>query len=321
MSSQYGMKRNVFEYDSSDEEPEQAKPSKVKKLNLGRLETMDLGLKSENFVAQPECPDASGVSSSELEDYANMEFKEESSKMVNSLPKLSLDNPIQDSIGLKMMQKMGFKLGDTLGKTNDASHLVEPIKVMPKLGRKGIGATHGGKESTQKFHPASVQEYRDSAKDKHETARKKKTLAQLQKFCYGESGDETKVFEGAARIEEVNVMWRRIAIDSVQRNPKRTLLFDEEEKPQGLKILDNGEIGCQKVPEKSLEVSGNLKTEDFADSADFLQFESLPLSDQLQKLLNFTRGTYFYCPYCSVKYDSPEDLENCPGPNESDHIY
>lgn len=315
------MKRNVFEYDSSDEEQEQVKPSKVKKLNLGRLENVDRGLNVENLVPQPESSNTSGDSSSELEDYTEMELNEEKPKIMSNLPKLSLENPMENSIGLKMMQKMGFKLGDTLGKTNDAGHLVEPLKVTPRLGRKGIGATHGGGKTTQRFHPASVQEYRESAKDKHEAARKKKTLVQLQKFCFAESGDEIKVFENTATIEEVNVMWRKIAIDSVQRKAKRTLLFDEEEKTQGLKSPKKGDSDCQKAPENSLKVSAEPKMEESAQSPDFLQLESLPVSDQLQALLIYTRDTYFYCPYCSVKYDSPKDLENCPGPNESDHIY
>lgn len=319
------MKRNVFEYDSSDEETRQPKrivPLRINDSLNGNINSK--GPIGSNDLNRAEPSDQEESVSSGHDDYMNMDLGME--PLAATPVKASLDTPMSsNSIGMKMMQKMGFKLGDTLGKNSEATHISAPIQVKPRLGRKGIGATHNGIATTEKFHPVTVSEYRQTTKEKQDQFREKRTMLQLQRFCYHESGDEEDVYECPEKVGDVNVMWRRIALDSLRTAEKRVLLFNEESR----EISEDGsETGQKDLSEVEIK-KPNSKPADSTDIAEgsqlqieLAEFESRPIAEQLLDLLGLCRKEYFYCPYCSVRYKDESDMqENCPGPREGDHPY
>lgn len=312
------MKRNIFEYESSEDETEVKKP---RKLMVDTTQDASIPIGSAR-------PDSRNYSGSESDiDYTTMKLPDNSSSAAvtsTAAKKASVNTPIVSSIGLQMMQKMGFKLGDTLGKVDEVGKkkaLSEPISVRVKTDRKGIGATRVPESVS--FHQ---DEYRMTAKEKHTEMKNKKYLLQLQRFCFHESGDDIAISEGLD-VDKVNVMWREVA-RGVLRSEGRTLLFGEDvgigldKHDQKVQSVDKDQTERvdtdQDVGEINKDHLTNKDTEILEYSPN--DFDTLTITEQLHLLLSYTRQTFFYCPHCSVKYESKEAmLHECPGPFERYH--
>lgn len=259
--------------DSSDSEPESAPVVRKKlKLPLRAIES------TVHFAQEPK----NNLIEDKSESEDDFELEEEAKVVVP--PKATLETSIllSGSVGLAMMQKMGFKVGDTLGKAGTKA-IIEPIAVTVKRDRLGLGGT------TMKYREAprvSIDEYRSHALKKHSETKNKQLVVKLQRFCYQSSGDDTKVFDGM-NIKDVQVMWRSVALP----------------KPNGRVLLFN-EVEVQEAdPDPEMEA-----------------FEALDVQEKLLKLMHVARGEYHYCPFCSTCYDDAEDMANtCPGPLEENH--
>lgn len=309
------MKRNIFEYESSEDETEVKKP---RKLMVDTTQDASIPIGS----ARPDSRIDSGSESDT--DYMTMKLPDNSgSSAVTSIAakKASVNTPIVSSIGLQMMQKMGFKLGDTLGKEDEVGTtraLSEPISVRVKTDRKGIGATRV--PETVSFHQ---DEFRMTAKEKHTEMKNKKYLLQLQRFCFHESGDDIAISEGLD-VDNVNVMWRDVA-RRVLRSEGRTLLFGEDvevglDHYNQVQSVDNNQTERVDTDQDIGEINKDRLTSMGIPETFPSDFDTLTITEQLHLLLTYTRQTFFYCPYCSVKYESKEAmLDECPGPFESDH--
>lgn len=192
----------------------------------------------------------------------------------------ALHTPMVLSIGLAMMQKMGFQPGQALGKGG----ITEPITVKVRHSRAGIGAPEA---KPPKEVETNVEEFRDHLKQTL-TAKKIAALVhKLQAVCFERSGDMDKVLSGEK--VEANEMWQSYAEMFVERQkPKgRARLFGEDEAPDTSKI----------VKQRSSEGT----------------------ADDLAVLLLFVRKEYFYCIFCGCTYSDAEDMKECPGPYEEDH--
>lgn len=335
------MKRNVFVYESSDEEEPEVK--KTKKLVIGpkmgsKTESLgsNLPFQKDRSNFERDCEDFSSESDV---DYMSMELRDELGSRPSGPPKrASVNIPMTNSIGLKMMERMGFKLGDTLGAQNSA--ITEPIAIKVKMDRKGIGATR---------MPDSVayqhDEYRLTAKDRHIEAKNKKYLVQLQRFCFHQSGDDVSISEGMD-VEEVNLLWRKCAREMLVSTEGRKLLFGEKQvdleaeskgcHERGVQATHQGSNHQEKRTDQAQrKYQVELVKEDeqvhqdehcVTNSKELETplseslFKSLSITEQLHRLISYTRDTFFYCPYCSVQYKNKEDMQNgCPGPYENDH--
>lgn len=308
------MKRNIFQYESSEEESE---VKKTKKLPVGTTE-------DPSAPTEPGHPNSTLDSGSESDiDYLTMELQDTTRPADTTAPKkASINTPITSSIGLQMMQKMGFKLGDTLGKQNTA--ISEPISVKVKTDRKGIGATRV--PETVSFRQ---DEYRTTAKEKHTEARNKKYLLQLQRFCLLESGDDIPISEGLD-VEKVNVLWREVAREVLRNAEGRRLLFGEDKGQidQTGKQKDQNESQNDDNDVQNADIHPDDRENENEPTSPTMQgsqtppknFDSLTVTEQLHLLISYSRETFFYCPYCSVQYESKDSLlDECPGPLESDH--
>lgn len=192
----------------------------------------------------------------------------------------------EDSVGLSIMMKMGFKIGDTLGRQGKENAIKEPISVKVKRDRVGLGGNTF--ISFTEGRPVSINEYRSHALEKHAGAKNRRILAKLQKFCYERSGDDEKVLLGEKSVTQVDEMWRSQAIEKPDNSWVR--LFAEKDPPK-LQV----ELGA---------------------------FQELSVEDQLGRLVAFSRKAFFYCAYCGICYTDKQDLEsNCPGPSEADHPF
>lgn len=125
----------------------------------------------------------------------------------NSLSKSILD---PNSVGFKMMQKMGFKANDHLGSVNNPYALSEPVPLTRRKARSGLLESKNHRVTLQRFTAASSTHYRNSAREALKERRAKATIVKLQKFCLKESSDDTFLLNGG-NIEEINFLWREYA--------------------------------------------------------------------------------------------------------------
>mmetsp|Transcript_7975 Transcript_7975/g.9823 ORF Transcript_7975/g.9823 Transcript_7975/m.9823 type:complete len:323 (-) Transcript_7975:1466-2434(-) len=222
---------------------------------------------------------------------------------------LFTDKHANKSIGLSIMEKMGFKVGDSLGSTkSDERVLKKPIDVQIKTNRLGIGASNKENDSQLGSQTkVDVLEYRERIQKSKETRKNELITNKVMKLCFELSGDSEEYYNDKENFkpEEVNLLWRPYVInmienDLVKRFKQKVIRIDEDKRPASPQPTPLNKEGSDKEYE--------------------LYLLSEPM-DKLEKLLNYMRNKYNYCFYCGFTYKDQEDLiENCPGVNEEDHL-
>lgn len=132
----------------------------------------------------------------------------------------------KDSIGLKIMQKMGYSTGSTLGKRE--AGLAEPLKVTVKLDKRGIGAK--ANQSSFGEPKPDYTGYTASNSSKYRMRHQKLLLENLQKVAFNLSGNADAFHSGNLKIESVNPLWREYVESLVSESPKHEKDSDYEYK-------------------------------------------------------------------------------------------
>ncbi|OBA19009.1 hypothetical protein METBIDRAFT_13768 [Metschnikowia bicuspidata var. bicuspidata NRRL YB-4993] len=211
--------------------------------------------------------------------------------------KASLDHSIIDktSIGYQIMEKMGYKQGQAIGMTNNPNALKEPLAIKSKLSRAGLGVSTFTPKRAADLSPESKSALQTASKNKHIERSNKAMILKLQKFCYAYSGEDMKLEDGTLFPEDVNPLWKDLAIRNSTPSC-RTKLFGESFRARSSASEPNS-------PSSIKDVDTSQATE-----------------GQLMQLLQYTRVNFYYCPYCGTKFDDEEDLSsNCPGETEQLH--
>ncbi|KAL9556744.1 hypothetical protein MBANPS3_001725 [Mucor bainieri] len=210
----------------------------------------------------------------------------------------------QSNKGMKMLMKMGFKQGQGLGsnKNGSSSGIAEPIQVDLKLGRSGIGmdSEMRKREREQEEEELRKRVHIDPEEFRNQMASKAKD-AQLMRYI-------NAAVSICEKLDEEN-----------QPPPPPPTATSAE--PEDIERLQQQDLENEKEEEEE-EGSDKAKEEPEPtypqEEVDALK--SLPLDDQLAKLVAYLRETYFYCFWCRANYNDPADLdENCPGTSEDDH--
>ncbi|KAH7086768.1 hypothetical protein FB567DRAFT_50916 [Paraphoma chrysanthemicola] len=236
--------------------------------------------------------------------------------------------------GFKMMAKFGFKQGDVLGKSENARK--EPIRVDMKGDRSGIGLES---EKKRKFREQWEQAEREAKRSKEEEgdyveirrleAKEKKAERDLdsaqrtaERLSEKEEEDKGTAQPAEKPVMDVNVLWRsrarRRAVIKHEKQQRRELnnsiasrlpTLAPEEEDDDSKVAHGRDLAPFYT---SLE--NDLEDED----SELAEFEALPVSERLQKLLIFLRETFHYCLYCGYQYPDAA-MEGCPGVTDEEH--
>lgn len=188
------MKRNVFENEDSEEsDNENEKPIK------NRTQSAKLrGLVLENSKKSDDEEDYMDFSVDAND--GGLEVHEDGGSGLQQ----SLFATNKDSIGLKMMYKMGYSTGSTLGKRDNG--LAEPLDVTVKLDKRGIGA-----KTNQSSFSEPIPDYTGytaSNSAKYKARHQRSLLENLQKVAFNLSGDADDFHGGNLEIESVHPLWR-----------------------------------------------------------------------------------------------------------------
>ncbi|XP_075391926.1 G patch domain-containing protein 11 [Tenrec ecaudatus] len=187
--------------------------------------------------------------------------------------------------GFALLQKMGYKSGQALGKSGDG--IVEPIPLHIKTGKSGLGHEALLKRKAEE----NLERYKRKV---HMRNQDQERAAEQFRMRLKTKQDEMKL-EGDLRRSQ-----RACQQLDTQKNiqvPREAWYW-----------LKPGEE-CEEEEEEETE-----QDEDEYNSAD------LGVLEKLQILTSYLREEHLYCIWCGTAYEDKEDLSsNCPGPTSADH--
>ncbi|XP_054653933.1 G patch domain-containing protein 11 isoform X2 [Dunckerocampus dactyliophorus] len=206
-------------------------------------------------------------------------YKEQEKESREAALQSSITN---DNKGFALLQKMGYKAGQGLGK--QGAGRVDPIPLNIKTDRGGIGMEEAKKRKAEE----ELEQYRKKvqAKQQNET----KSLEDFRSRVRTER--EERKIEGDLRRSQR-------ACEQLDSQKGITVPQEEWYWP---KVQAEEEVDCLQEDDEE---------EDIAELTSF---------DQLQILTSYLRGIHFYCIWCGTTFNDEEDLfSNCPGDTEADH--
>ncbi|KAJ3327666.1 G patch domain-containing protein 11 [Blyttiomyces sp. JEL0837] len=251
---------------------------------------------------------------------------------------LKTDIMKEDNVGFTMLAKMGFKKGMTLGKPaaeeDGRTRLLEPLPVIMKTEKTGIGlATHHNdklREATSNSTILTEDEYRQTTQRRVEERRIHGELTRARHTI--QTMDETR---GISRHE----LWPDIVV------PKR--LFDDIETRAGSHVVaDAGglsefdhevreEVWVRTVVEEVEEDTETQVKEKkgekglFENSVNDAQqemdeelseFQKMETKDKLKVVIGYLRSEHYYCLWCGDRFANNEEMSRlCPGDTRDAH--
>ncbi|CUS22610.1 LAQU0S06e01948g1_1 [Lachancea quebecensis] len=233
--------------------------------------------------------------------------------------------------GFAMMNKMGFKMGEALGKGHGTA-IKEPIAVARNAKRQGIKQTNSfillDEPSLE-----DVTSYRKRVQDNGDRAGKLWVLHRMQKAAFELSGDIER-FTVNSDPRDYNCLWREYVVDLKQKlKPKNgeepprlhELSTDMskklEEQPEADSSGPSSMGGSSSTtPSASPGLAIDAKVAGASEDDELAIFQDLPLDQQITGINTHLRVELNYCFYCGVQFESEKDLfEHCPGSTDKDH--
>ncbi|KAM8932877.1 G patch domain-containing protein 11-like [Lycaon pictus] len=185
--------------------------------------------------------------------------------------------------GFTLLQKMGYKSGQALGKSGDG--IVEPIPLNVKTGKSGLG------------HEALLKQ---KAEEKLESCRRKIHM-------------KNQAEETAAEQFRLRLKYKQ---DEVK------LEGDLKRSQQACRQLDtpkNIQVPREAWYWLGLEEETDEEEKKEQDEDDY-KSEDLSILEKLQILTGYLREEHLYCIWCGTASEDKEDpSSNCPGPTAADH--
>ena len=224
------------------------------------------------------------------------------------------------SKGFKMMAKLGFKQGEALGASTNPNARIEPLGVIVKEDRGGIGMENEKKrkfreeaekvEGVEKMRKVEEGDYRERVGREREEKR-------MEGLCWG----AMKVLEGLEQPEEVekmpigkvNVLWRGLLRERHLKERERRIRYDLHQS-----LSKNASYDDPEEDEQDRHALGKEEEVLEEEDTELDEFLALDVKERLKRLVRNLREKHFYCFWCKCKYED-EHMDDCPGPEEDDH--
>ncbi|RUS20785.1 hypothetical protein BC937DRAFT_94379 [Endogone sp. FLAS-F59071] len=225
----------------------------------------------------------------------------------------------EDNKGMKILKKMGFNNGMTLGKTTKENGLKVPIVVELKSGRKGIGLeTIEKRKANEELEMALAkrrevdQNFLGSMVDRFNEGRTRRRIKAAAHLCQSLDEKKSNVLWGLAtdHYEEEIENNSEPAPQPILGLSKSLVVVDADES----ETEDQADTGTPKLPSSpsGSTISSNI-------SPELKELHEIKIEDQLNRLVTYLRSEHLYCFWCGTQYADKDDLLNCPGFTEEDH--
>lgn len=234
----------------------------------------------------------------------------------------------------------------------------EPLRLIVKEDRGGIGLDSEKKrkfrqetDHVSKKSKADEGEYRDRMRAEREEQRCEGLVVGAQKVLEKLETDdmaEKEVEKGEAKkvkgrkekpLKEVNVLYRGLVRERLEREREKLvrMVFEDSlstmsetrshfPKPKLPKFNSEDDYeephAIQQDPKEGEGIAfveqGLDSDEEAEEDAELNEFNALPSSEKLSRLVMYMREKYWYCFWCKYRYESAE-MEGCFGVTEEDH--
>jgi hypothetical protein len=236
---------------------------------------------------------------------------------------LERDNALSTALpstskGFQMMAKLGFKPGSALGASTNPHARTEPLGVVVKEDRGGVGMENEKKrkfreeadkvEGLEKKQKAGVRDYRERVAREREEKR-------VEGLCWG----AMRVLEGLEApgegekmpVRKVNVLWRELIKEREEKERETRARYDL------LQSLSKNASYAEE-DEQDRQALGREEEDVEEEDEELDAFMALEGKEKLRRLVEYLREKHFYCFWCKCKYED-ESMEGCPGVDEDDH--
>lgn len=240
-----------------------------------------------------------------------------------------------------MMAKLGFKPGSALGASTNPHARAEPLGVVVKEDRGGIGLDGEKKrkfreemEGAAKRVKAEESEYRDRVAREREESRleglvgaamRVAEMMDTEEEAAGSGGagvgaerpDGDDHTDGASRRSkpswQINVLWRGLVRQRDEKERERRVRFDLLQSLSRNATYDDPEEDAQ-----DRQAWGTEEEEVEEEDAELDEFNAREPAERLGRLVAYLRTMHRYCFWCKFQYPDAE-MEGCPGFMEEDH--
>ncbi|GAQ86134.1 hypothetical protein KFL_002720080 [Klebsormidium nitens] len=220
----------------------------------------------------------------------------------------------QGNIGFKLLEKMGYKPGGSLGQPEQGG-ITEPLELKVKRAKTGLGRDEiiqqeqqekaarraRAAEHRQRQQQELALDFRDRAKGRWDFRKVRRDLGRAE--------------TALATIEGEDGPWRDVvSLEGVNKDGNGSVL-------EGDSVLED-EVGLDvRIARKRKLRPGERSLDEEEEAKNAVE----EVSDEdrvriLERMLRRLRDKHWYCIYCGVKYDSQEDIDTeCPGEDEDLH--
>jgi len=246
--------------------------------------------------------------------------------------------------GFKMMTKLGYKPGGTLGQSESAR--TEPIELSLKEGRGGIGMDSEKKrkfreqiEHEAKRVKAEEGDYRERLRQEREEKRmegqsfgamkvaekldtesEEEARAEHDKALHVETKEPTHSDTQTKKpLKSVNVLWRQLVRHRIEKERERRIRNELQQSLSRNPAYDDpDEDEEDKRATGQVDKAAIAETELEEEDPELDEFIDLPIAERLERLVHYLRDTYQYCFWCKFQY--PDNaMDGCPGTTEDEH--
>ena len=240
-----------------------------------------------------------------------------------------------------MMAKLGFKPGNTLGASTNPHARAEPLGVMVKEDRGGIGLDSEKKrkfreemEGEVKRVKAEEGEYRDRVAREREERRLEGLVGGAMRVAERLDTEEEAMGENEAvdkaegskgedgpngstkktkPTRQINVLWRGLLRQRQEKERERRTRYDLLQSLSRNAAYDDPEEDKQ-----DRQAWGTEEEEVEEEDPELEEFNALEPAERLNKIVEYLRAMHHYCFWCKFQYPDGE-MEGCPGLTEEDH--
>ncbi|KAL8674061.1 MAG: hypothetical protein Q9168_001548 [Polycauliona sp. 1 TL-2023] len=238
-----------------------------------------------------------------------------------------------NSKGYQMMARLGFKAGSALGKEGNEYARKEPLDVVVKEGKAGIGMDGERKRKFQEDTDSGRgSKKRETAGEFRERQAKETAEKRAEALCWGamrvleefESND-TAIGEGivdkgdnVARstskpTASVNLLWRGLVKHRDVKERQRRMRYDLNQSLSRTAAYDDSDEEKQ-----SRQAWGTEEEEVEVEDPELDDFNGLQPAERLRRMVEYLRAEWRYCFWCKCQYPS-EAMDGCPGATEDEH--
>jgi Domain of unknown function (DUF4187)/G-patch domain len=241
--------------------------------------------------------------------------------------------------GFKMMKMMGFKEGSALGRGTTGDGMTEPLNIIVKEDRGGIGLDSEKKrkfreqvEEEAKRVKAEEGDYRERVRKEREERRleglvhgAQKVAEKLDTEADGEDEDNPqdntrqpipKLPRKVRPTSQINILWRGLVLHREQRDRERRMRYDLHQSLSRLPTYNDPDE--DKDDKRALGTDNPLEEDVEQEDPELDEFNALEPAERLRRVVGYLREKYHYCFWCKYRY-LDASMEGCPGVTEEDH--